>query len=64
MVNGKVVRSATGDNDEYLEDKEWDVSALQGRTAYFRIIDQATGGWGHILVDGIGFAGSSLQSMH
>lgn len=58
MIDGKVVRSATGPNDkpggsEALEVDSWDVSEFSGKTARLRIVDQAQGGWGHINVDHI-----------
>lgn len=56
LINGKVVRSATGSNDrpggsEELAPDAWDVSEFQGQVAVLRIVDNATGGWGHINVD-------------
>ena len=58
LVDGKAVRSATGPNDrpggtEALAQGSWDVSELSGKSAMLRIIDEATGGWGHINVDHI-----------
>ena len=58
MVGGKVVRSATGPNDrpggsEALEPEFWDTSSFIGQSAVLQIIDNATGGWGHINVDDI-----------
>lgn len=58
IVDGKVVRSATGPNDkaggsEALAPASWDVSDLAGTTATLRIVDDAQGGWGHINVDHI-----------
>ncbi len=57
-VNGAVVRSATGPNDrpggnENLSWASWDVARLIGQTVTLEIVDQATGGWGHINVDEI-----------
>jgi fructan beta-fructosidase len=56
LVNGQVVRRATGPNDqpggsEALAPDAWDVSDLLGQSAVIQIIDQATGGWGHVNVD-------------
>lgn len=57
-VDGKVVRSTTGSNSqpggsETLTPESWDVSDLSGRRAILEVVDQATGGWGHINVDHI-----------
>jgi hypothetical protein len=56
LVEGKVVRTATGPNDrgggsEKLAWASWDVSEFQAKQAVIQIIDQRTGGWGHINVD-------------
>ena len=58
LIDGKVVRTATGPNDkpggsEALAPESWDVSEFTGQTAVIQIVDQATGGWGHINVDHI-----------
>ncbi|MAD80422.1 MAG: hypothetical protein CMJ50_06210, partial [Planctomycetaceae bacterium] len=31
----------------------WDVSELDGKSARIQIVDQLSGGWGHIVVDHI-----------
>ena len=46
-------RTATGRNAERLEWTTWNTADLKGRRARIRIIDQETGGWGHINVDQI-----------
>jgi hypothetical protein len=58
LLDGKAARNATGPNDkpggsEALAPEVWDVSEFAGRTAVIQIVDQATGGWGHINVDQI-----------
>jgi len=58
LVKGQVVRSATGPNDkdggsEALEQHSWDVTEFIGQKAVIRIVDEATGGWGHLNVDHI-----------
>jgi levanbiose-producing levanase len=51
VVNGQVVRTATGDDTGVLKPVDWDVSDLQGQSAQVRVVDQATGAWGHLMVD-------------
>jgi sucrose-6-phosphate hydrolase SacC (GH32 family) len=58
LIDGKVVRNATGPNDkpggsETLTPDWWDVSEFARQGAVIQIVDQATGGWGHINVDQI-----------
>jgi uncharacterized protein (DUF608 family) len=56
VIDGKVTRTATGRNNERLEPGSWNVRELAGKTAHIEIVDNATGGWGHINVDQIEFA--------
>ncbi len=51
LVNGQVVRSATGANSENLDWTSWDLSDLVGKQAQIQIVDHSTGGWGHVLAD-------------
>lgn len=51
LVDGQVVRSATGAGSEALDWVSWDVRDLVGRDARLRVVDSATGPWGHVLVD-------------
>ena len=56
VVDGAVVRTATGPNDrpggsERLDWASWDVREFQGREAVLRAVDRRKGGWGHINVD-------------
>ncbi|MFO0810432.1 MAG: glycoside hydrolase family 32 protein [Gemmataceae bacterium] len=58
VVDGKTVRTAVGPNvnpggSEELAPAFWDVAEFQGKAARLAIIDEATGGWGHINVDHI-----------
>lgn len=60
VTEGKTVRTATGPNtqpggSERLEVAGWDVAELSGKTARLVIVDDATGGWGHVNVDQIVF---------
>lgn len=58
LVDGEVINTATGNNtqsggSERLAPAFWDVSQLLGKTITLQIVDNATGGWGHINVDHI-----------
>lgn len=60
IVNGQVVRTATGKNREHLEPYNWDVSDLEGQEAYIEIVDAESGPWGHINIDSIQFRDTPL----
>jgi fructan beta-fructosidase len=56
LVGGKVVRTATGPNtepggSERLQPAQWDVTGFLGKEVSLEIVDDATGGWGHLNVD-------------
>ncbi|MHB8898660.1 MAG: glycoside hydrolase family 32 protein [Thermoguttaceae bacterium] len=57
VADGKPVRSAVGpalkndNNEEVLDWYGWDVKDLAGRSATIEIVDNHSGGWGHINVD-------------
>jgi fructan beta-fructosidase len=58
IIDGKVVLSATGPNvqaggGEFLNWENWDVKRFKGKKASLQIVDDASGGWGHINVDQI-----------
>ncbi|MCX7819972.1 MAG: non-lysosomal glucosylceramidase [Kiritimatiellae bacterium] len=55
LVDGQVVRSATGRNVNRMEPVVWDVREWAGREARIRIVDRASEGWGQIGVDHIVF---------
>lgn len=58
VVDGQVVRSATGNDSPQLEQKSWDVFELRGKTAHLEIFDNYAGtDWGHIFVDHIVLGG-------
>ena len=57
-VDGKVVRTAAGPNtqaggSEFLNWENWDVKEYKGKKAVLEIVDNVSGGWGHINVDQI-----------
>ncbi|MBI1333284.1 MAG: hypothetical protein GC165_10435 [Armatimonadetes bacterium] len=42
-----------GNNSETMDERTWDISGYKGRTLQIRIVDNETGGWGHINVGNI-----------
>ncbi|HEV3120731.1 MAG TPA: GH116 family glycosyl-hydrolase, partial [Isosphaeraceae bacterium] len=62
LISGeKIVRATSGRNNERLEPASWNVSELQGQTAYIAIVDAQKGGWGHINVDQIEFSDQAVS---
>jgi len=53
LIDGKVVRTATGKNDEKLRWHYWNVQEFQGKIAQIEIVDRSSVGWGHINIDQI-----------
>ena len=51
IVDGKVVRSTTGNNGPGLDWASWDLSDLQGKQAQIRLVDTALADWGHLIAD-------------
>ena len=47
----EVIYTATGKGDETLREVIWDLLKLKGKKVKVEIVDQRTGGWGHILAD-------------
>ncbi|EIW83570.1 glycoside hydrolase family 32 protein [Coniophora puteana RWD-64-598 SS2] len=61
-VDGTVVASATGRNDEYLQWDSFHVANWTGQTAYLEIVDMGNVSWGHINVDQITFASGPVMT--
>lgn len=53
LINGRIVKSATGWNSDRLAAASWDVGKFLGQNAQLRIVDAASGDWGHINVAGL-----------
>ena len=51
--DGYIIHKATGKDSEEMKRIYWDVSDHLGESAYFKIVDNSKGGWGHINVDDI-----------
>jgi ankyrin repeat protein len=55
LIGGEVVRQTTGRCSETMERRVWDVLEFLGRSANIRLIDESSGGWGHINFDDVRF---------
>ncbi|WP_395244629.1 GH32 C-terminal domain-containing protein [Agromyces sp. MMS24-K17] len=68
VVENEVARTATGADSETLDWRSWNLSDLQGKTAHIEVVDNNTGGWGHILADQFSLstvaAKSTIQRAH
>ena len=51
LVDGKVVKTATGSQTEQLTEMVWDLKDFKNKNAVIRIVDNARGYWGHVLAD-------------
>jgi sucrose-6-phosphate hydrolase SacC (GH32 family) len=60
LVNGNVVRSASGFGDEWLDWKSWDVTDLKGKSARIQVVDRAA--TGHIVLDQVTLADEAATS--
>lgn len=57
VVDGQIVRTATGDNTDVLKAASWDVSELRGKSATLEVVDsRSVGQRGYILIDRIELA--------
>ena len=56
LVDGKVVRSATGENSDAMAAAGWYVGEFKGKKGVIQIVDDSKGAWGHIEVAQIVFA--------
>jgi len=62
IVDGEVVRTATGNDTDALDWAAWDVGEFAGKTAQIQIVDQNTEDRGYILVDQITFSDEAAQN--
>jgi len=56
-ASGTVLKKATGTNSETMRWVVWDMDPYAGRSVYVRVLDNATGGWGHVNVDDVNVPG-------
>ena len=62
IVDGEVVRTATGSNSESLDWASWNVSEFAGEQAAIRVVDNNRSGWGHILLDQVMFSNDAAST--
>lgn len=62
VVDGEVVRTATGADSETLDWASWNVKEFAGREASIRVVDNNRFGWGHILLDQVMFADAAAPT--
>ncbi len=51
LVDGAVVLSATGQNDNRMQARSWDLRPWAGKTARLQVVDDESGPWGNIGLD-------------
>ena len=59
---GQVLRKAGGPSGPQMRRIIWDVADLAGRPVFLRIVDQHTGGWGHLTFDDFSARGEWIQT--
>jgi levanase len=62
LVDGEVVRTATGNDGGGMDWASWDVRDLAGKQAQLQFVDLNTGGWGHLVADEPTLADAPAQS--
>ncbi|HLG63995.1 MAG TPA: RHS repeat-associated core domain-containing protein [Ktedonosporobacter sp.] len=60
--DGAELFRATGPSTETMQRVTWDASAHIGTQVYLKVVDNATGIWGHINLDDVHIAGASLPN--
>jgi hypothetical protein len=53
--DGKEVQFVRGINDQVMQEVTWALSPYAGKKMFIKVVDQSTGGWGHITVDDFQF---------
>lgn len=63
LVDGQVVRKAHGKNTETMHRVTWNVDEYAFETGQIHIVDNESGGWGHINVDDINIIPKITETM-
>ncbi|MBL64532.1 MAG: arylsulfatase, partial [Opitutae bacterium] len=59
--DGKEVETARGINQQVMQKASWDLFKYAGQKTFIKIVDQSTGGWGHVTADNFQFDGKLLE---
>ena len=59
--DGKELETARGINQQVMQKASWDLSKHVGKKTFIKIVDQSTGGWGHVTADNFQFDGKLLK---
>ena len=63
VIDGEVELTITGDNNETMTRKEWDIADLKGEIAQIVVVDNSSGGWGHPNFDDVHQANASGKNI-
>jgi hypothetical protein len=63
LISGRRVLHASGRNTETMHCITWNLVPHGGKTGQIRIVDESSGGWGHINVDDFRFVGATKPSV-
>jgi non-lysosomal glucosylceramidase len=63
LIDGEVVKSATGRNNNRMNPGSFTVTQWEGKQAQIRIVDNETGGWGNIGADHIVFSDKPTKTL-
>jgi non-lysosomal glucosylceramidase len=64
LVDGQVVQTAVGQNNNRMNPASFNVDKLQDKKAQLQIVDQVPGGWGNVGVDHIVFSDQPARSQN
>lgn len=61
-ADGTELLRARGVNNQTMQKVSWDLTPYAGKKLYLKVVDQATGGWGHITADDFQFDAEVLTT--
>jgi len=63
LIDGKVVKSATGRNNNRMNPESFTGAQWEGKQAQIQIVDKETGGWGNVGIDHIVFSDRPAKTL-